>query len=257
MRIGFFDSGIGGLTVLKKVVKFFNNHNYFYFGDTLNVPYGSKPENFLIENLEKTFDFFEDLKIDLVISACNTSDSMVKKGLVKLNNRSFDYISIIDSGIKQVKNGEKILLLATENTIKSGSYREGCIKNGVKKIKEVPCPLFVPLIEEGYWYGAMSDSITRYYLQDSENKYDKVILGCTHYPILKNHINKVLNTDIIDPADGVINSLIVDKKIPYIKGKAHIEFFITGNVEKFRILSRRFMKNIRYSANYSKIDTKK
>ena len=203
MKIGFFDSGIGGLTVLKKVVRNFNNHKFYYFGDTLNVPYGSKPEYFLVNMLENIFDFFEKMEVDILISACNTTDSLVKKGITSVEKRSFRYISIIDNGIEQINEKEKVLLLATSNTVKSGSYRELLLnKAKVSKINEKACPLFVPLIEEGYWYGPMADSIINYYLRDCEGQYDKVILGCTHYPYLIPVIKKILgdNVKLINPA---------------------------------------------------------
>ncbi len=254
MKIGFFDSGIGGLTVLKKVVMNFGNHNYFYFGDTLNVPYGTKPQSFLINNLEHIFDFFEDLGVDILIAACNTTDSLVNKGLVNPYDRKFKYISIIKNGLFQIQENDNVLLLATQNTINLGSYRELIIQKDVKKITEIACPLFVPLIEEGYWYGPMAESIIRYYLIDSTHKYDKVILGCTHYPILKKHISKIVKTQIIDPSFGIINSLKEEKTLDFIKGRANINFYVSGETEKFKYLSKKFLKNINYKPSYSKID---
>ncbi|MGM0641097.1 MAG: glutamate racemase [Thermotogota bacterium] len=253
MKIGFFDSGIGGLTVLKKVVRNFNNHKFYYFGDTLNVPYGSKPEYFLVNMLENIFDFFEQMEVDILISACNTTDSLVKKGLTSVKKRSFKYISIIDNGIEQINENEKVLLLATSNTVKSGSYRELLInKAKVKKINEKACPLFVPLIEEGYWYGPMADSIINYYLRDCEGQYDKVILGCTHYPILSNHIQKIVKTKIIDPADGIIKTLF-NLKLPYLTGQPEIDFYISGSLEQFKFLSKRFLGRLKYKSNYKKL----
>lgn len=253
MKIGFFDSGIGGLTVLKKVVKNFSNHSFYYFGDTLNVPYGSKPEHFLINMLENIFDFFEKIDVDILISACNTTDSLVKKGLVSLEGRSFKYISIIDNGIEQIKMGENVLLLATSNTVKSGSYRELLIsKAKVKKVNEKACPLFVPLIEEGHWHGPMADSIINYYLRDCEGQYDKVILGCTHYPILSSHIQKIVKSKIVDPADGIVKTLL-SMKLSYSNGYPEINFYISGSLEKFKYLSKRFLARMRYKPNYNQL----
>ncbi|MDK2945327.1 glutamate racemase [Geotoga petraea] len=253
MKIGFFDSGIGGLTVLKKVVRNFNNHDFYYFGDTLNVPYGSKPEYFLVNMLENIFDFFESVDVDILISACNTTDSLVKKGLVSLDDRSFKYISIIDNGIEQINKGEEVLLLATSNTVRSGSYRGLLVdKVKVKKVTEKACPLFVPLIEEGYWYGPMADSIINYYLRDCEGRYDKVILGCTHYPILSNHIQKIVKSKIVDPADGIVKTLL-NMKLPYLKGYPEINFYISGSLEQFKCLSKRFLGRMRYKSKYTQL----
>jgi glutamate racemase len=254
MRVGFFDSGLGGLTVLKKVVANFGNHQYFYFGDTLRVPYGSKPIGYLAELLEKTLDFFEDLNIDILISACNTSDSLVKNRIVNVGNRNFRYISIIDNGIRQISANERVLLLATENTVKSGSYRDGLVEKGIGKLTEKSCPLFVPLIEEGFWYGQMAESIVRYYLEDSNSGFDKIILGCTHYPILKKHIIKNITAEIVDPADGIIKELGTSYNLKHSSGLPKINFYITGDVEKFKVLSGRFLRTVYFRGYYFKMD---
>lgn len=253
MKIGFFDSGIGGLTVLRKVVNYFGNHKYFYFGDTLNVPYGSKPQNFLINNLKHIFDFFEMLNVDLLIAACNTTDSLISKGLAPIKNRSFKYVSIIENGIYQINSYERVLLLATYNTIKTGRYRELIISKNAY-LTEKPCPLFVPLIEEGYWYGPIAESIIKYYLKDYENKFDKVLLGCTHYPLIQNHIYKSLKTTIIDPANGIIKSLSDINEINYNIGNPKIDFYISGNLGSFIHLSRKFLRRTNYIPFYHNLN---
>ncbi|HOO75699.1 MAG: glutamate racemase [Thermotogae bacterium] len=255
MKIGFFDSGIGGLTVMKKVVGRFGNHSYFYFGDTLRVPYGSKPVDFLVDLLENILDFYEEIGIDILVAACNTTDSLVKNGYVNVENRNFKYISIIDNGVNQISKNENVLILATQNTVNSGAYRNLLIKNKIGKITEQPCPLFVPLIEEGYWYGPMAESIVKNYLYPHNSvKYDKVILGCTHYPILKKHIIKNINSKVIDPTDGVIKELYSKYNLSYQKGTPSVDFYVTGDVDNFKYLSRRFFRKNKINSNYYKTD---
>ncbi|WP_129408885.1 glutamate racemase [Marinitoga lauensis] len=168
MRIGFFDSGIGGLTVLKKVVDTFKGHHYFYFGDTLNVPYGSKPPEKIIHILKNLFLFYEEIGIDIVVAACNTSDSIILRNYIDINSYNFKYISILKNAISQIKEKENVLLLATENTVKTGTYRELLISKNTK-LTEIACPLFVPLIEEGIWHGPIAESIVNFYLKKQKN----------------------------------------------------------------------------------------
>ncbi len=106
--------------------------------------------------------------------------------------------------------------------------------------------MFVPLIEEGYWDGQMAESVLRFYLQDSKSKYHKVILGCTHYPILEKQIRKYTNSSIVDPADGVVDFLKNEIKLERIDGKIKVNFLVTGNLEKFKFLSKVFMKDVKY-----------
>ncbi|MDK2906396.1 MAG: glutamate racemase [Petrotoga sp.] len=254
MKIGLFDSGIGGLTVLKKVIENFGNHEYFYLADNLNVPYGSKPISFLRENLKNILSFFNKKKVDLLISACNTTDSIVKKTNFDTKNYSFSYVSIIDNAIKTIERNDSVLLLATENTINLGAYKEALIKKKITNLEEKACPLFVPLIEEGYWDGQMAESVLRFYLQDSKSKYHKVILGCTHYPILEKQIRKYTNSSIVDPADGIVGFLKNEINLEKIDGKIRVNYLVTGNTEKFKLLSKIFMKDVKYHPIFKKIE---
>jgi len=257
MKIGLFDSGIGGLTVLKKVINNFGNHQYIYLGDSLNVPYGSKPISFLISNLEKILSFFDSLDVDILISACNTTDSIIKKTNFNLENYNFTYISLIENAVEKVEKNDSVLLLATENTVKLGVYKELLTKKGLSKYEEKACPLFVPLIEEGYWYGQMADSVLRYYLRDYKSKYKKVILGCTHYPILEKQIKKYTNSLILDPADSIVDFLEKEVQLSKNTGNIKVTYYITGNVDKFETLSKAFMFDVYYKPTFKKINLSK
>ncbi len=254
MKIGLFDSGIGGLTVLKKVIENFGNHEYFYLADNLNVPYGSKPISFLRENLKNILSFFHTMKVELLISACNTTDSIVKKTNFDTKNYSFTYVGIIDNAIKAIERNDSVLLLATENTINLGAYKEALTNKKITNLEEKACPLFVPLIEEGYWDGQMAESVLRFYLQDSKSKYHKVILGCTHYPILEKQIRKYTNSSIVDPADGIVEFLKKEIKLERLDGKIKVNYLVTGNIEKFKFLSKIFMKDVKYHPIFKKIE---
>ncbi|KAF2956535.1 glutamate racemase [Marinitoga sp. 38H-ov] len=247
MKIGFFDSGIGGLTVLKKVVNTFKGHHYFYFGDTLNVPYGSKPIEKIIYILKDLFHFYEENGIDIVVAACNTSDSLILRNYIDINKYSFKYISILKNAVLQINKKEKVLLLATENTVRTGTYRELLISKDVS-VHEIACPLFVPLIEEGIWHGPIAESIVNFYLKNQKS-YDKIILGCTHYPILEKHINKVVNGNIIDPADGIVETL--KNQIPVIYENPKIDFYVSGNINKFIHNTERILGKNNFNVSYN------
>ncbi|APT76607.1 MULTISPECIES: glutamate racemase [unclassified Marinitoga] len=247
MKIGFFDSGIGGLTVLKKVVGNFGGHQYFYFGDTLNVPYGSKPVNKIISVLEELFEFYDSNNLDIVIAACNTSDSLITRGYMNMNKYNFKYISILKNAVRSIKKNDEVLLLATENTINTGTYRELILSKDVKKLKEIPCPLFVPLIEEGIWHGPIAESIVNFYLKN-QKKFSKILLGCTHYPILEKHIKKAVIGEIIDPADYIVD--YVRNDIPYFNDIPQITFYVSGYINKFKYNVERILGKNNYKISY-------
>ncbi|GAB6188774.1 glutamate racemase [Marinitoga arctica] len=247
MKIGFFDSGIGGLTVLKKVVNTFKGHQYFYFGDTLNVPYGSKPIGKILNILEDLFQFYNKIGIDLVVAACNTSDSLILRNYIDINMYNFKYISILKNAISQIRKKDNVLLLATENTIKTGTYRE-LISSKNAKINEIACPLFVPLIEEGIWHGPIAESIVNFYLKNLK-EYDKIILGCTHYPILEKHIKKAVKGKIVDPADSIVETL--KNYIPVVYAQPKIQFYISGNIHKFKNNTEKILGKNNYNINFS------
>ncbi|MBM7559627.1 glutamate racemase [Marinitoga litoralis] len=249
MKIGFFDSGIGGLTVLKKVVNTFKGHHYFYFGDTLNVPYGSKPIEKIINILKELFHFYEENGIDIVVAACNTSDSLILRNYIDIRKYNFNYISILENAVSQINERDKVLLLATENTVRTGTYRELLVSKKAT-VNEIACPLFVPLIEEGIWHGPIAESIVNFYLKNQKS-YDKIILGCTHYPILDKHIKKVVKGNIIDPADGIVETL---KNYISIKNdNPKIDFYVSGNINKFIHNTERILGKNTFDISYKNL----
>ncbi|MGB4722891.1 MAG: glutamate racemase, partial [Defluviitoga tunisiensis] len=163
----------------------------------------------------------------------------------------------IENAVKKVQKNDSVLLLATENTVKLGVYKELLTKKGLMKYEEKACPLFVPLIEEGYWYGQMADSVLRFYLRDYKSKYKKVILGCTHYPILEKQIKKYTNSLILDPADSIVDVLSQEVQLSKNTGNIKVNYYITGNVEKFETLSKAFMYDVYYKPVFRKIDLSK
>lgn len=202
MRVGLFDSGVGGLTVLKEFVKKYPNNEYFYYGDTLNVPYGSKSKEELLILSSKIIKYLESEKVDIIIIACGTVSSNIYEELTKISN--VPIYNVIDSTIDYVKDKYKsVAILATSATINSHIF-----KNKLNiKVREIECPLLVPMIENN----DIKEEVIANYVKDI--KEEAVILGCTHYPIIEDFIKKYTKADIINMGEVLVNVIpLIDSK---------------------------------------------
>lgn len=183
MRIGVIDSGIGGLTVLKELIKNYPNNQYIYYGDTLNNPYGNKNKYELFKLSKKMIDYLVSEDVELVVIACGTISVNVYQELKEVS--SIKLYSVMEPVFKYINSHqEKIGIIATEMTIKSGIFSNLDYKRA--------CPMFVPLIEKREY-----NEIDKYideYLKDCY--VDTLIMGCTHYPIIENKINKYFNNKV-------------------------------------------------------------
>ena len=185
MKIGVFDSGIGGLTVLKSLISKYKAH-YIYFGDTLNIPYGEKSKDELLMLTEKIIRFFEKEKVDLIIVACGTVssniyDELSKKTNIKMINIVYNIIDLIKKD-----NPSNIAVLATKKTIDSHIF-----KNNINNIIEISCPKIVPYIEKNI--GNINDILKEYLSYIKEKHINNIVLGCTHYPLIKKDIQEYLD----------------------------------------------------------------
>ena len=200
MKIGVFDSGIGGLTVLNKLIERYPNNEYIYYGDTKNIPYGDKNINELKKLVCNIIEFLLSKKVDMIIIACGTVSSNLSSWLKEMYN--IKIIDIISPVIKYLNNSDykNIGVIATQATINSRVF-----SNNIKKdIKEIACPEFVPLIEKNNL-----KELKQYfdiYLTNLKDR-DIIVLGCTHYPLIKNNIKEYLNKNIklLDMAECVDN----------------------------------------------------
>lgn len=240
-NIAFFDSGVGGLTVFEKVKNILPNENYIYFGDLKNIPYGPKSKAELIEIADKIFKFLETKDVKAVVMACNTTSANTYDELK--DNYSFKIYPIIQSCANVISKLpiQKIGVLATEATIKSGAYgRE--LKKHKKNLEvfEMSCPPWVGIVEEKKQNEVKSVACVDLYLgKILENHPDKVILGCTHYPYLLDILQKFAPKDLfIDPAnyfaefikeDLTKNNMLNDSKVAGSE-----EFFVSSNPENFK-----------------------
>jgi len=250
--IGVFDSGIGGLTVLKEIVKAMPDEGTIYLGDTARVPYGIRsPETVIRYSFENTrFLFSKDIK--LLVVACNTASSI---GLDKIKSAvPIPVIGVIEPGVKaavKTTRNKKIGIIGTEATIRSNSYSR-LIKAAGRNIEVsgLSCPLFVPLVEEGWVEGDIAIMIAERYLMDIKNKgIDTLVLGCTHYPLLKQVISKVMGEGVIliDSAVEVAKEVKAILEISGLKRqqkeKPLREFYVTDSPDRFTKVGERFLGN--------------
>ncbi len=208
MKIGVFDSGVGGLTVLKAIRDRYNNLDLIYLGDTARVPYGSKSPDTVIRYSLECASFLMEKGIEVLVVACNTASSHAIEALKE--NFPIPIISVVEPGVKralQMTNG-RVGVIGTLATIRSRAYQSKLEANGVEVIAKA-CPLFVPLVEEGLLEGDITERIVSMYLSEFQgHKVDTLILGCTHYPLLKPVIQKFLeDVNIVDSSEAVAQEL--------------------------------------------------
>lgn len=248
--IGIFDSGIGGLTVLKEIFRELPFESTIYLGDTARVPYGIRsPETVIRYSFENTrFLFSKDIK--MLVIACNTASSVSLEQIK--NSVSIPVVGVIEPGAKAAVSStrnKKIGVIGTEATISSNSYTKA-IKSIDKDIEvfSLPCPLFVPLVEEGWTDGSIAEIIADTYLKDIKYKgIDTLVLGCTHYPLLKRVLSKIVGekVNLIDSAietareiRSILTSLSLLKTKP---GKTMHNFYVTDSPERFTKVGEKFL----------------
>lgn len=248
--IGVFDSGVGGLTVVKELIRQLPQEEIIYFGDTARVPYGIKSKETVIRFSIENILFLLKQEVKLICIACNTVSS-VALPIIRSHFR-VPVVGVITPGVREAvyaTQNKRIGVIGTRATIKSRAY-EAEIKQLDPKIKvfAVACPLFVPFAEEGWLSGKVVLEVAGSYLKPLIDAHvDTIILGCTHYPLLKPVIKKVLGNGVtlIDSAKQVA---IEVKKILATEGllstgrkKPKRRFYVSDNPEWFSSLAGRFL----------------
>lgn len=240
--VGVFDSGVGGLTVAREIMRQLPEENIVYFGDTARVPYGSKSKNNIIRFSRQIIRFLKNKDVKAVVIACNTASALALEAVQK----EFDIpiIGVIVPGaraaVRETRNG-KIGVAGTEGTIRSETYNKV-----IKSLREdaivigQPCPLFVPLVEEGFAKHRITKEVIDIYLSDMRNTdIDTLILGCTHYPLLRSGVMKYFGAAvrIVNPAYETaidLKNVLEENGIVNHSGKpATYEFYVSDAAEKF------------------------
>jgi len=248
--IGVFDSGIGGLTVVKELIKSLPGEDIIYLGDTARVPYGTKSGRTVIAYSHGNTEFLISKGVKLLVVACNTASSVSLPSL----KSEFDIpvIGVIEPGAKKavsITRTGKIGVIGTPSTINSGAYKRAIekIDPSVEVISR-PCPLFVPLADEGWTEGEIIERIAEQYLTPiKETGIDVLVLGCTHYPLLKNTIQKIMGDEItlVDSAqqtavqirDVLTNEDLLNEK----NSQSTREFYLTDVSDTFLSVAGRFL----------------
>jgi glutamate racemase len=244
--IGIFDSGIGGLTVFKEIRKQFPQEDIIYFGDTARVPYGPKSPQTVLNYSVQNARFLLQNGAKIIVVACNTSASVALQKLREI--LPIPIIGVIQPGAAHatsVTQNGKIGIIGTEGTIRSDAYSHA-IKNIDPKIQvfSKACPLLVSLVEEGWEEHQISELIIREYLQDLQQQdIDTLVLGCTHYPILKKAIGKIVgkNIKLVDSAEAVAANLKEMLPNPETETDGSNKFYVSDNEDKFRQIATRIL----------------
>jgi len=246
--IGVFDSGLGGLTVLKHLEKDFPNETFIYFGDTAHLPYGNKSTENVLRYSEAIINFFLENKTKAVIIACNTASALA---YTKLNEKyNIPIFNVVHPSVEyanKISQTHEICILGTTSTINSKAYTKSFlnIKSNCKII-EIACPLFVPIIEEGWSQTAIAKNIALKYLHPfNKTKIDTLILGCTHYPIMSHIIQNVISNNIQLVFSG---QTVGDKLFSHLElynnknnnNKSATHFYVTDFPQKFDEIGSQF-----------------
>ena len=247
--IGVFDSGLGGLTVVKAMKKLLPNESILYFGDTARLPYGVKSKKLVIDYSNQIVKFLIKKNAKMIIVACNTATAMALEEL-KYNFNDTPIIGVIEPGSIQASLdsiNKKIGVIGTVATIKSRAYNYALksIDNSINVFSK-DCPLFVPLVEEGMVDGEAVNLIVEHYLASFKNDIDTMILGCTHYPLLEPVIKKhVKDIKLVDSASAVTkhaNRILSEHKIENgYKKRGSLDCFVTDLPRQFEKLGRIFL----------------
>ena len=203
--IGVFDSGVGGLTVAREIMRHLPNEDIVYFGDTARVPYGNKSKDNIIRYSRQIINFLKTKGVKAIVIACNTASAQALDTV----KEEFDIpiIGVVEPGARaalEVTQTKKIGVIGTEGTVRSGMY-EKVIQGMQPDVSVVAkaCPLFVPLVEEGFKNHHVTEEIIDFYLASlKETEIDSLILGCTHYPLLRSKIMEYVGDKIklVNPA---------------------------------------------------------
>lgn len=234
MKIGICDSGLGGLTVLRAIREKFPNIDIDYLADNLRLPYGEKSKMVLIDATIRMIDFLLSRGAYKVIVACNSASSQLPDVLEKRPDLSDKVVGVIEPMadlISQDNTLKNICIIGTRATIKSGIYSKYIhLKNSDKNVSEIETPMLVPLIEEGYSENEFIYEVLKNYLSTISGQIDVCVLGCTHYPLIKDKVQKYLGDSVrvYSSGDALVPLLMENKWIDDV-GKGKLELFFTDD----------------------------
>jgi glutamate racemase len=254
--IGVFDSGFGGLTVLKALLEVMPQGDYLYFGDTARLPYGSKSVETVAKYAVEAAHYLEAHRAEMLVIACNTATALALSQIKAAAH--VPVVGVVEPGAESAaaaSRNKRVVVIGTEATVTSHAYRKA-LEERALKAREKACPLLVPLVEEGWIEHPVTEQVARIYLAeafaDGFQDADVLVLGCTHYPLLKPLLHRIApaHVSIVDSADSTaraVASHLRELLPPSAPGNAErrsqprLKFFATDSVEKFRRLGERFL----------------
>lgn len=251
--IGVFDSGVGGLTVVREIMRNLPDERIVYFGDTARVPYGSKSAETVIRYSRQIVRFLQTQEVKAIVIACNTASALALETIEQ--EIDLPILGVVKPGaemaLKATQN-RKVGVIATEGTINSGLYQRLITQSDPEiTVFGQPCPLFVPLVEEGWTKDPITEEVARRYLKDLLAKdIDTLIMGCTHYPLLRSLLRQVVgeNVTLVNPAyetSQALKRLLAELQLAHDASETPKEgkycFYASDAVERLSEFARRVL----------------
>ncbi len=237
MRAAVFDSGVGGLTVVKSLLEHKLFEEIIYFGDTARVPYGIKDKNTIIRYSLEALEFFKNFDVDILIVACNSVSSYALSELRQ--NAPFPVVGVIEPGVlaleKKISDKDaNILVIGTNATISSQKYQKMLIQRGFSNLTSKATPLFVPIVEEEIFKGKILDAAMEHYFDGLSP--DAIILGCTHFPLIADAISSYFHhkATLIHSGEAIVEYLMQELHIAPTSKGTKLKLFASENPEKLK-----------------------
>lgn len=237
MKAAVFDSGVGGLTVVKSLMTHQLFDEIIYYGDTARVPYGTKDPNTIIRYSLEALEFFNNFDVDILIVACNTVSA---HALDELKSKAaFPVVGVIEPGVMALKacdlpKSARILVTGTRATVTSGSYQRLLAAEGYKNVAAIATPLLVPLVEEGIVDGPIVGEVFKHYFANLE-KPDAVILGCTHYPMMNESLSRWFSgAKLVHSGEAIVEWLQAQGMASKAANPTELKLFASENVHRLK-----------------------
>lgn len=242
--IGVFDSGVGGLTVLRAIRQRLPEHSTIYLGDTARVPYGTKSAEVVVRYSRNNAALLLRHGVEMLVVACNTASAHALEVLQR--ELTIPVLGVVEPGVEAAlaaRPGGRIGVIGTEGTIVSGAYQRAIeARTGRPPVVARACPLFVPLAEEGWTEGPVPEAVAERYLGELRGQVDALILGCTHYPLLRPAIQRVLGEEVVlvDSGAAVAEAIAARHREPTGAPLVH-RLLVTDVPARFKEVAGRFL----------------
>lgn len=249
--IGVFDSGLGGLTVVDAIRELLPNESITYIGDTLRCPYGGRSKDAIREFTAELTSFLLQKNVKLIVIACNTVSSVALDVVKELCGNIIPVVGVVEPGCKAAfehSADKRVGVIGTRGTIAAGAYRKGLLAlDSQIEVFEKACPLLAPMVEEGFTEGPLVELLLQEYLNELvDSGVDTLVLGCTHYPLLKNAIHSVLGgrIDVLDSAwwtARMVKELLKEEGTLSFTDEKNCHYFATDLTDQFQDLAQLFL----------------